>query len=139
MASAKGPCDDIVEGKFSFPVIHALNTSLVESESLPQDHNNLCSMPESDASAHDNHFLPLITKLIPSRQQLLAQLDARPTSPSLQAAIIAQLEEAGSFAYTRGVIEALRDKIEERMLEVGIEDKVVEALLGKLALDESGL
>ncbi|KAI0123220.1 isoprenoid synthase domain-containing protein [Xylariales sp. AK1849] len=139
MASAKGSCDDLVEGKFSFPIVYALNTSLVKSESLPQDRNKLCSMPESDVGTHDNRFSSPIAKLIPSRQQLLAQLNARPTSPTLQAAILAQLEEAGSFAYTRGVIEALRGKIEERMLEVGIEDKVVEALLGRLVLDESGI
>ena len=137
MASSKGPCDDLVEGKFSFPIVHALNTYLAEPKRLQKGYENLCSPAKSDIGVTESHCATPNTQPTPARQQLLAQLNARPTCPSQQAAIVAQLEEGGSFAYTRDIVEALCSEIQDMMLRVGIDDKAVRALLGRLVLVEN--
>jgi geranylgeranyl diphosphate synthase type 3 len=81
-ASRKGHAEDLTEGKFSFPVIHAIRTALVASPSPVSQRNNV----------------------------LLNILRQKTTDPEVKRYAVNYMEKMGSFEYTRQVISDLERK-----------------------------
>jgi len=104
-ASLKGLCEDLTEGKFSFPIIHAIRAD-------------------------------------PSNRVIYNILKQKTTAEEVKRYAVRYLEEKGSFEYSAGVIQELKEKAECLIGEVetglGEEAKAgaegLRALLGRLVL-----
>lgn len=82
-ADNKGFCEDLTEGKFSFPIIHSIRAS---------------SSSNSDASSSNSH----------TDRQILSILRQRPTDVATKKYAIEYMRErTASFAYTRDVMTRL--------------------------------
>jgi geranylgeranyl diphosphate synthase type 3 len=79
--SAKGLCEDLTEGKFSFPVIHAIRTD-------------------------------------PSNQILINILKQKTTDEEVKRYALRYMQSTGSFDYSAGVINELRGKTEDCVMEI---------------------
>ncbi len=94
----KGFCEDITEGKFSFPIIHSIR-------SAPRDH------------------------------RLLSILKQKPTDIELKKYAVKYMEQTGSFAYTRKVLEGLHAEIVQEIEKLGSNELLltIVKLLAKLS------
>lgn len=93
-SATKSFCEDLTEGKFSFPIIHAINNK-----------------------RHDRDIVDIL-------QQRTTDVDVKKHCVSL-------LEEAGSFEYTRSVLQKLNAEIREEIANLG-PNKYIDAVLDEL-------
>lgn len=79
--SLKGLCEDLTEGKFSFPIIHAIHTD-------------------------------------PSNRVIYNILKQKTEDDEVKRYAVRYLEQKGSFEYSKGVIDGLREKSEKLIAEI---------------------
>lgn len=91
MASAKGYCEDLTEGKFSFPIIHAIRQSQCENNTLL----NILKKHTEDVAekALAVNYMREVTKSFDYTRAVLSQLytqanalmaEVSPSNPALQ-------------------------------------------------------
>lgn len=95
-ADNKSFCDDLTEGKFSFPIIHAINSRRNDREII--------------------NILRQHTKDVDVKKYCVRLLD-----------------EAGSFEYTRGVLQKLNDEIKAEVNSLG-PNKYILNLMDELSI-----
>ena len=131
----KGFAEDLTEGKFSFPVVHAIHanpTSRLVISAFPPPR-----LPPAHPPAHS----PSSPSSSPDSPLTKDTLQKKTTSPALLTHCVSYLNtETHSFEYTRGVLETLAGEVrkEVRRLEglMGRENeggnKLLESVLKKL-------
>ena len=92
MAAAKGYCEDLSEGKFSFPVIHAIRHSPTENNEI---RNILKCRPESvELKKRAVSYMTQVTKSMQYTREVVERLTERgnvqlqaigPRNPALEA------------------------------------------------------
>lgn len=110
-AQNKGYCEDLTEGKFSFPMIHSIRASPSSTSSVMNGtHSNGHSAPTTSISI--SAAIPQ-NLIITNRDQLLSILRYRPKDAATKRKVVEYMEEqTASFAYSRNVMARL-DKIIE--------------------------
>ncbi|KAI9723803.1 MAG: geranylgeranyl pyrophosphate synthetase [Chrysothrix sp. TS-e1954] len=103
----KGLAEDLTEGKFSFPIIHAIRSSSSTSPSSSSSATHNTTTPpqtpqQQDANAHD---------ATQSNNVLLNILRQKTTDPQVKQYALRYMEDVTqSFAYTRDVLRQLTRK-----------------------------
>ncbi|KAF9888183.1 Geranylgeranyl pyrophosphate synthase [Aspergillus nanangensis] len=115
-ADQKGFCDDLDEGKYSFPLVHCLNSL-------------------SSASESDGRALKIMLKSI---------LTARHSTPDhrfpleMKVQVLEILENSGSLQYTRVLLSQFDTEIKRQLTEIeqlsGMENKGLRMLVNKLSV-----
>lgn len=95
-ADSKSFCEDLTEGKFSFPIIHAINSRRNDRE-------------------------------------IMNILRQRTNDVEVKKYCVHLLDEAGSFEYTRCVLQKLRDEIEAEIIRLG-SNKYMHNLMDELSI-----
>ena len=107
----KGLCEDLTEGKFSFPVIHAIR-SASESQQNHQAHSHSSPATKgiNGVSATNGHHYPSAISQPPpyTNNILLNILSQRTQDNEVKRYAVRYMEQCGSFAYTRKVVTELR-------------------------------
>lgn len=133
----KGLCEDLTEGKFSFPVIHAIRTASeqVQQEQQAQARAQLPVTPPkivtngfAGAHAHSSPKLQphqSFPSALPQAQPapytnniLLNILSQRTRDDEVKRYAVRYMEQMGSFKYTRGVVAELHAEAERLVEEV---------------------
>lgn len=131
-ASNKGYCEDLTEGKFSFPVIHALSqgaeSSINEGSALqgarPVSSTSITQLPDSTLPPLATQLSEDATEMsrappIEDRDGLLAVLRAKPRNPDVKRTAVEYMQHAtGSFRYTCDVMLRLDRLVRKEAREV---------------------
>ena len=92
MAAAKGYCEDLSEGKFSFPVIHAIRHSTTENNETLNILN--CRPEDIELKTHAVSYMTDVTKSMQYTREVIERLSERgnaqlqaigPRNPALEA------------------------------------------------------
>jgi geranylgeranyl diphosphate synthase type 3 len=128
-AENKGYCEDLTEGKFSFPIIHSIRTSSPDKEQRPAENGR--------PRASSNGELALVIK---GRDHLLSVLQSRPKEARTKRVVVEYMEsQTGSFEYSRDVMSRLNKLVKaetaslEEKLGGGKENKRLRGILGALS------
>jgi len=105
-AVQKGFCEDLDEGKFSFPIVHALNI----------------------------HDVPVIPELVSFVEKKIAGCGH--LSKEQKVLVLEALDKSGSFEYTRNTMKRLfvhiEEKIERLEEETGLKNYILRLLVKRL-------
>lgn len=132
-AENKGYCEDLTEGKFSFPIIHSIRTSTsCKDFRLGEDGRH--------RKTHHNSNMNGDILEIEDREHLLSILQGRPREAKTKRIVVDYMEmRTGSFEYSREVMSHLNKlvKVETTSLEEklggGSENKRLRGILGALS------
>jgi len=97
----KSFCEDLTEGKFSFPIIHAIKTQDEDKQVLRKMHVS--------AGAAINQFTLLFLDILRQRTR----------DVEVKRYCVSLLEKLGSFKYTRETLEALDNEARNEVAQLG--------------------
>jgi geranylgeranyl diphosphate synthase type 3 len=113
----KGYCEDLTEGKFSFPVVHAVRASEDDRQILSELAKYRLSLEYRSLT-----FTDLASDILQKRTQ----------DNALKAhAVRIMRERTGSFRYTRRVLQQLQEQVQTEISKLGGNEllvKIVKAL-----------
>lgn len=112
MAKQKGFFDDLTEGKFSYPIAHAI---------WKENNHNTPQSPKN-SSSESSERTPLIIEFLAMRTQ----------DDTIKIEAIQCLQRAGSLNYTKQVLETLDQRARFLMGEVGVKNPLLEKVLDQL-------
>jgi geranylgeranyl diphosphate synthase type 3 len=133
-AENKGYCEDLTEGKFSFPIIHSIRTS-PSCRDLHQGENG-----RHRTTGHHDPVMNGDILEIEDREHLLSILQGRPREAKTKRIVVDYMERrTGSFEYSREVMSRLNKLVKaetaslEERLGGGMENKRLRGILGALS------
>ncbi|KAI9011020.1 isoprenoid synthase domain-containing protein [Gaertneriomyces semiglobifer] len=113
----KGFAEDLTEGKFSFPVIHCIRSSVSPSTSTTDIPSSIAAHSQSSIAS-----------------QLMSILRQRPTDPSLKSFAIQLMHKTDTFEYCRTYLKRVEQLAREEICRLG-GNKQLEGYLDFLARD----
>lgn len=123
-ANNKGFCEDFSEGKFSFPIVHAIRADQSNRQILSE--NRPCLSSQLHELMHRPFFSFEFADIL--RQ--------RPSSPGPKTYAVSYMnQKTNSFAYTRQVLRSLTQQAFAEVARLG-GNAGVEAILKKLEVEE---
>ena len=133
-SEAKGTCEDLTEGKFSFPILHAIHTEQRQQQDLQQKlARSQADHLEQSSPNHQQESQPPSTQ--GEKTSISAILRSRPTDDATkQYAVFYMNDITRSFEYTRQVLDQLHAQARTQLGDLTPTNPIMDKILDALAI-----